>query len=143
MRINKLVLFVLLFLATNIFAHKVAGVNLEVEKLEKNKILINAYFKKSKRVLIGNKIKLISMIDNRILFEDKLKSKGLITFIPNESYWIYLIIRDKDVVIDGPAPLNGFEKELKKEPKAFLYSLVISLIFLVLSFFLMYKKRKS
>ncbi len=143
MKITKVILFILLILSTKLFAHKVAGIKLEAKKVEGDKIQINAYFQKSKRALIGNKIKLISMIDNRILYEDKLSSKGLITIIPNESYWIYLILKNNDVVIDGIAPLNGFEIEVIKEPKAFLYSLIISMIFLLLSLLFIYKRTKS
>ena len=132
MFLSLLILF-FLFLGTNVFAHKIPGIKLQVEDLKDNTMLISAKFKKSNRALIGNKIKLISMIDNRVLFEDKLPKGGLKTTIPNESYWIYLIVRDNDVVIDGIAPLNGFAKSVKREPKAFLYTLALSVIFLILS----------
>lgn len=142
MKINKFLLVLFIFFSTSVFAHKIPGIKLEVQDLKDNTMLITAKFKKSNRALIGNKIKLISMIDNRVLFEDKLPSGGLKTIIPNESYWVYLIVRDNDVVIDGPAPLNGFEKSIKREPKAFLYTLVLSISFLVLSILLMIKKKK-
>lgn len=143
MKINKVISVFLLLFTTTLFAHKIAGVELEVKKIENNKIHINAFFKKSKRALAGNKIKLISMIDNRVLFEDKLSKKGLITNIPNESYWVYLIVRDNDVVKDGPAPSKGFKIEVKKEAKAFLYTSITSFIFIFISIILMFRNKKQ
>ena len=143
MRINKLIFVFLVLFTTNLFAHKIAGVELKIKKIEDDKIHINAFFKKSKRVLSGNKIKLISMIDNRVLFEDKLSQKGLVTNIPNESYWVYLIVRDNDVVKDGPAPTNGFKIEVKKEAKALLYTSLASFTFLFLSIILMFRNKKQ
>lgn len=143
MKINKVISIFLLLFTTTLFAHKIAGVELEVKKIENDKIHINAFFKKSKRALAGNKIKLISMIDNRVLFEDKLSKKGLITNIPNESYWVYLIVRDNDVVKDGPAPNKGFKIEVKKEAKAFLYTSITSFIFIFLSIILMFRSKKQ
>lgn len=143
MKINKFILLVLIFFTTNSLAHSVPGIKLEVKDLKNNTMLITGKFKKSGKNLIGNKIKLISMIDYKVLFEDKLTFKGLITSIPNESYWIYLIVRDNDVVITGPAPIEGFKTLVKKEPKAFIYTLSASLIFLLLSIFLMFKKKRQ
>lgn len=143
MKISKFIFLFSFIFSVLGFAHAIPGINLEVKDLKNNTMLITANFKKSKRPLVGNKIKLISMIDNRVLFEDKLPLKGLITKIPDESYWIYLIVRDNDVVIDGIVPLNGFTKEVKKEPKALLYSLVLSLFFIISASLLMIKRKKE
>ena len=124
------------------FAHAIPGITLNVKDLRNNTMLITAHFKKSKRPLVGNKIQLISMIDNKVLFEDKLPIGGLVTKIPNESYWIYLIVRDNDVVIDGIAPIGGFTKEVKKEPKAFFYSFMICIFIILITVFLMIKRKK-
>jgi len=142
MKINRYIFLLLVAFTTYGFAHAIPGISLKVKDLRDNTMLITANFKKSKRPLIGNKVKLISMIDNRVLFEDKISKDGLTTKIPNESYWIYLIVRDNDVVIDGIAPLKGFTKEVKKEPKAFLYTLIASLSFIVLATILMIRKKK-
>jgi len=141
MKITKIFLFLLL--SINLYAHKIPGILLEVKALENDKMLILGKFKKSKRILSGNTIRLISMFDNRVLYEAKQTNTGLITDIPKESYWIYLVVRDNDVVIDGIAPKNGFLKEIKKEPKAFLYTLISSLFLLFLSFIFMYRKKQT
>jgi len=142
MKINKFVLLILIFI-TSLQAHKVAGIKLNIKDLKDNTILITAQYKKSKRALVGNKVKLISMIDNRVLFEDKLPQDGLIAKIPDESYWVYLIVRDTDVVLEGPSPLEGFKVYVKKEPKAFLYTFSASMIFLGLSAFLIFRKKSK
>jgi hypothetical protein len=135
-------LFLFFLVSINLYGHRIAGIKLEVEALENNQIHITGKFQKSQRILVGNKIKLISMIDNRILFEAKEGELGLITNIPKESYWIYLIVRDNDIVINGIAPKNGFETKVEKEPRAYLYSLSFCLFFIFITIFIFYKKRR-
>ena len=44
---------------------------------------------------------------------------SIVLDIPKESYWVYVIVRDNDIVKDGIAPINGFDKTIKKENVAF------------------------
>lgn len=142
MKINKYI-FIFLILCSSLFAHKIPGIKLEVKDLKDNTILVNAKYKKSQRALVGNKVLLKSMIDYRVLYKGKLPKGGLKIKIPNESYWVYLIVRDNDVVLEGPAPKEGFEIEVKKEAKAFLYTSTASFIFLFLSIILMFKNKRQ
>ncbi len=142
MKINRYIFLFTFSFSILAFAHAIPGITLDVKDLKNNTMLITAHFKKSKRPLVGNKIQLISMIDNKVLFEDKLPIEGLVTKIPNESYWIYLIVRDNDVVIDGIAPIDGFTKEVIKEPKAFLYSFIICIFIILITVFLIIKRKK-
>ena len=137
-------LFLTLFLfISNAFAHAIPGIKLEAKKVSDNEVLITANFKKSGRALVGNKVKFISMIDNKVLFEGKMPHKGLVTQIPKESYWVFLIVRDNDVVIDGPAPTNGFEIVANKEPKALLYTASASFAFILLAVLLLIKNKRE
>lgn len=126
----------------SLLAHKVPGMDVSLEKKEKNKVIIKAFFKKSKRVLLGNEVKLISKFDNRVLAKGKLKLDGLTFDIPNESYWVFVIVRDNDLVKDGIAPDGGFKKKIKMKKTAFLYTTVLSLFFIILSLFIGYKRSK-
>lgn len=137
------ILLPLILLSLYSFAHKVAGVDMSLKKLENNKIEIKAFFKKSKKILSGNEVKLISMFDNRVLKEGKLKSNGLILDIPTESYWVYVLVRDNDIVQDGIAPTEGFTKTIKKDKIAFLYSTLIAILFILLSIVITYYKNKK
>jgi len=112
---KKILLLIFIAFLTVLEAHKIPGIALELEKLENDKIHINAFFKRSKRPLVGNEVRLISMFDNRVLNIGKTTKKGLILNIPNESYWVYLLVRDNDIVVDGIAPKNGFIKTVKKD----------------------------
>jgi len=137
---KKILLLIFIAFLTVLEAHKIPGIALELEKLENDKIHINAFFKRSKRPLVGNEVRLISMFDNRVLNIGKTTKKGLILNIPNESYWVYLLVRDNDIVVDGIAPKNGFIKTVKKDKIAFIYSFIIIIIFLLLSLIIAYKK---
>ena len=139
----KKIILPILFLSICSFAHKVAGVDMSLEKLQDNKIKIKAFFKKSKKPLFGNEVKLISMFDNRVLNHGKLISKGLILDIPKESYWVYVLVRDNDIVKDGIAPNGGFLKTIKKEKVAFLYTTIIAVFFILISVIIAYFKSKK
>lgn len=142
MFIKSITVFILFF-TTNLFAHNVPGMDVSLEKKENNKIHIKAFFKKSKRPLINNEVRLISKFDNRVLDKGKLGVSGLILNIPKESYWVYVLVRDNDLVKDGIAPNEGFLKSIKKEKLAFFYSSLISLVFILFSFLIAYKRTKK
>ena len=142
MFIKSITVFILFF-TTNLFAHNVPGMDVSLEKKENNKIHIKAFFKKSKRPLINNEVRLISKFDNRVLDKGKLGISGLILNIPKESYWVYVLVRDNDLVKDGIAPNEGFLKNIKKEKLAFFYSSLISLVFILFSFLIAYKRTKK
>jgi len=137
---KKTLLLICITFLTILEAHKIPGISLELKKLENDKIQVNAFFKRSKRPLIGNEVRLISMFDNRILATSKTTIKGTILDIPNESYWVYLLVRDNDLVKDGIAPEKGFIKIAKKEKIAFLYTTLSIIGFLIISLFIGYKK---
>lgn len=134
------ILFILCI--STLYAHRVAGVNMDSIKIKNNKVQIKAYFKKSKKPLWGNEVRLISMFDNRILSQGKLTRKGLILDIPRESYWVYILVRDNDIVQDGPSPDGGFDKAVKIEKIAFLYTSVGTLFFIILGSFIGYRQQK-
>lgn len=139
----KKLIFILLFFSTSIFAHRVAGVDTSIEKKQNNKIHIKAFFQKSKKPIFGNEVKLISMFDNRVLDRGKLKHDGLVLNIPQESYWVYVLYRDNDIVKNGLEPDNGFKKEIQKNKIAFLYTILISLLFIFSSFFIGFRRSKK
>lgn len=141
MYLKKIILIMFLSFST-LLAHKVAGVDTTIKRISDNKIHIKAFFKKSNRPIFGNKVRLISMFDNRVLNKGKLNRDGLILNIPKESYWVYVLYKDNDIVKDGPSPKNGFTKAIKKERIAFLYSFLLSIFFLILSIIIAYKKSK-
>ena len=126
-----------------LFAHKVAGVNMDIERLDNNKIFIKAYYKKSKKALFGNEVRLISMFDNRILKKGKLTQKGISFDIPKESYWVYVLVRDNDIVKKGFAPIEGFHKEVELNRIAVFYSVIVALLSILLSLYIAYIKRKK
>ena len=80
------------------------------------------------------------MFDNRVLTKTKLQSKGTVLDIPKESYWVYIMVRDNDIVKDGIAPTSGFEKTIVKENLAVKYSIIAGLVFIFFSFIIAYKK---
>lgn len=133
-------LFILLFLSIFTFGHNVVGVDMTVKKISDNQIEVKAFNKRSKNPLSGNEIRLISMFDNRVLTKSKLQSEGTVLDIPKESYWVYIMVRDNDIVRDGIAPTSGFEKTIVKENLAVKYSIVVGLVFILFSFFLAYKR---
>ncbi|WP_024954713.1 hypothetical protein [Sulfurospirillum arcachonense] len=138
------VIFLLLISMFSILeAHKVPGMVVTAEKLDNNKMHIKAFYKKSKRPLIANEVRLISMLDNRVLKKGNITRKGIIMDIPKESYWIYVIVRDNDIVTDGIAPDGGFDKIVKKEKLAFLYTSLAAILFLLISFFIGYRRSKA
>lgn len=139
----KKLIFIILFSSTSIFAHRVAGVDTSIKKIGNDKIHIKAFFQKSKKTIFGNEVKLISMFDNRVLDKGKLKHDGLVLNIPQESYWVYVLYRDNDIVKDGLSPDNGFKKAVKKEKIAFIYTILASLLFIFTAFFIGYKRNKK
>ena len=139
---RKVIIIWLLLFPSLLIAHKVAGVEMQVEKLEANKIKVEAYFKRSKRPLVGNEVRLISMFDHRVLSSGKLSSKGLILKIPNESYWVYVLVRDNDIVKDGPPPNEGFQKTRVMKKEAFNMMLGVSLGLLILTLIVSLLKRR-
>jgi len=140
--IVRTILFFILIFNITLFAHKVPGMEVTLEKKEQNKILIKAFLKKSKRALIGNEVKLISKFDNRVLAKGKLKVDGLTLNIPNESYWVFVIVRDNDLVKNGIAPEGGFKKEIEVKKIAFLYTSIATLLFIILTSVEGYKRNK-
>lgn len=139
----KKIFLILIFITSSSLAHKVAGVDTTVEKLKNNQIHIKAFMQKSKKAIYGNQVRLISMFDNRVLDKGILLRDGLILNIPKESYWVFVLYRDNDIVKDGPAPKDGFKKAIKKEKVAFLYTLLISFAFIFLALFFTYIKIKK
>ena len=103
--------WLIFLLTTQLFAHKIEGINLIITPIESDTISIEGKMKGSGKKLEGNKIALISMIDKRVLEEAFLEgSKPLQLKIPQESYWVYLYVGDQDVVEEGPPPRGGFKK---------------------------------
>lgn len=133
-------LFIILFFSIYAFGHNIVGVDMTLKKVSDNQIEVKAFNKKSKRPLSGNEIRLISMFDNRVLTKIKLQSKGTVLDIPKESYWVYIMVRDNDIVKDGIAPTSGFEKTIVKENLAVKYSIIAGLVFIFFSFIIAYKK---
>lgn len=103
--------WLIFLLTTQLFAHKIEGINLIITPIESDTISIEGKMKGSGKKLEGNKIALISMIDKRILEEAFLEGgKPLQLKIPQESYWAYMYVGDQDVVEEGPPPRGGFKK---------------------------------
>jgi len=129
-------LLLTLLLCTHLFAHKIEGLILVITPLENDFIAIEGKMKGSGKKLEGNKIALISMIDNRVLFEDFLENgKPLHVKIPQESYWVYMYVGDQDVVEEGIAPKNGFLKmAISQKERAYRTMMMISLGFMTLFF---------
>lgn len=139
---NKTILLLLCW-ASFTFAHKVAGVDMSLEALENDTIKVSAYFQKSKRALVGNEVRFISMFDNRVLDKAKLSRDGVIMSIPNESYWVYVIVRDNDIVQDGLAPSGGFKKAVEIKKRALLYSALASIACIILATAIAIYRRKK
>ncbi|WP_072681344.1 hypothetical protein [Arcobacter sp. LA11] len=137
---KKTILLICITFFTVLEAHKIPGIELELKKLENDKIHVSAFFKRSKRPLVGNEVRLVSMFDNRILTTTKTTIKGAILDIPKESYWVYLLVRDNDLVKDGIPPEKGFVKIAKKEKVAFLYTTLSVIGFFIISIFIGYRK---
>lgn len=121
-------------LTTQLFAHKIEGINLIITPFESDTISIEGKMKGSGKKLEGNKIALISMIDKRVLEEAFLEgSKALVLNIPQESYWVYLYVGDQDVVEEGPPPRGGFKKiALSQKERAYRSMAMLSLGFITL-----------
>lgn len=124
------------------FAHKLQGFEQVLTPQENDMLLIEATMKNSVKRLYGNRVELISMVDERVLFQGVLdENKPLIVPIPKESYWVYIYIQDKDIVEEGPAPKGGFDIIVEsKKDKAFLYTLGISLALLLVAAFLSFRR---
>lgn len=125
------------------FAHKIQGFELRLMKKENDTVLIEAKMKNSSKLLNGNKVQLVSMVDSRVLFEGILEN-NLHVQIPKESYWVYVYIGDSDIVQEGPAPKNGFDILIQsQQDKAFFYTLTLSLLFILLALLLsIYKTQR-
>jgi len=139
---KKIVFFILITFFSTLYAHQIPGISVDVTKLENDKINIKAFFKRSKKALKGNEVRLISMFDNRVLKKGILTYQGIALDIPKESYWIYVIVRDNDIVVEGIAPEKGFDKTVKKEETAVLYTALISVFFILTAFFIGYKRSR-
>ena len=143
--------WLILLLATHLFAHKIEGINLIITPIESETISIEGKMKGSDKKLEGNKIALISMIDKRVLEEGFLEGgKPLQVKIPQESYWVYMYVGDQDIVEEGPPPSGGFkkvavsQKERAYRTMAMLCFGLITLFFTVIGYRLYgYKKRKE
>lgn len=134
-------LLILISFLSLLEAHRIPGISLDIKKTKNEQIQIEAFFKRSKKPLIGNEVRLISMFDNRVLNKGKTSHKKLVLDIPDESYWVYLIVRDNDIVVDGLPPKDGFKKIIKKEKIALLYTLLITCFLIFTSFLIAYKKK--
>ena len=109
-----------------------------MEKIEiKNKSI------SSKKYTSGHKVQIVSMIDNRILFEQKIQNKSLILDIPKESYWIYLEARDARIIQRGPEPKDGFKIRTQIKEIAFLYTFLLSIFILFLSLIIFIKNKRA
>lgn len=126
--------WLIFLLTTQLFAHKIEGINLIITPIESDTISIEGKMKGSGKKLEGNKIALISMIDKRVLEETFLEgSKPLQLKIPQESYWVYLYVGDQDVVEEGPPPRGGFKKiALSQKERAYRTMSMLSLGFITL-----------
>ncbi len=124
----------IVLLSTQLFAHKIEGLNLIITPIESDTISIEGKMKGSGKKLEGNKIALISMIDKRILEEAFLEGgKPLQLKIPQESYWVYMYVGDQDVVEEGPPPRGGFKKvALSQKERAYRSMGMLSLGFITL-----------
>lgn len=139
-KIFLLILFFTLF--SCVYAHKIAGMQLSVELIQDEKILIKGFNEQVKKTLHGNKIKLISMLNNKVLFEGFLNEGVLNTSVPSVPYWIYMYVGNQDVVIEGIAPTGGFlGVYASKKDRAFFYTLVGSLFFICLAIITLLKRR--
>ena len=137
--IAKILFFCFLVLLDS-FAHKIQGFELLLTPKENDFILVEAKMKNSSKLLYGNKVHLVSMVDSRILFEGILE-KNLNVPIPKESYWVYVYIGDSDIVQEGPAPKNGFDILIQsQQDKAFFYTLFLSLLFIFLTLIVTFYK---
>lgn len=136
-----LLVFFLLLFSDTLLAHQIAGMDLTVKLVNENKILINGFNKKTKTPLNGNKIKLYSMVNNKILFEGYLENGSLETTIPNLPYAIYMYVGSQDVVIEGIPPKEGFSGiYASKTNRAFYYSLFFSLFFILVGISIILKR---
>ncbi|AXH14677.1 hypothetical protein CP985_04415 [Malaciobacter mytili LMG 24559] len=135
-------ILIIAFFSINLYAHNMAGFEMVLKPLKDDLLKIEAKMKNSSRKLYGNKVQLVSMVDNRVLLEGYLQEKkDLIVKIPKESYWVYIYIEDNDIVQEGPAPINGFKIIVQSQKnKAFKYCLYLSLLFLILAGFIAMKK---
>lgn len=137
--IAKILFFCFLVLLDS-FAHKIQGFELLLTPKENDFVLVEAKMKNSSKLLYGNKVHLVSMVDSRILFEGILE-KNLNVPIPKESYWVYVYIGDSDIVQEGPAPKNGFDILIQsQQDKAFFYTLFLSLLFIFLTLIVTFYK---
>lgn len=139
---NKTItVLVILCFTSFLYAHKIPGMTLIAKVFEDEKVEIKGFNKRSKKLLDGNKIKLFSQANNKVLFEGFLKNGLLKTTIPKQPYMIFMYVGNQDVVIEGPAPKSGFEGiYASKTNRAFNYTLGLSLFFLFTSLFLIIKK---
>lgn len=140
---NKFIIILsIVFFSINLYGHNMAGFEMVLKPLKEDLLKIEAKMKNSSRKLFGNKVQLVSMVNQRVLFEGYLEEKKeLIVKIPKESYWVYIFIEDNDIVEEGPAPANGFEIIVESQKnKAFKYSLYISLLFIIFASYISMKK---
>lgn len=137
--VKKLLAAIFLCLAsTQLFAHKVEGVSINLQKIDGNTIKVEAETRGQGKKMHANKVRLVSMIDKKVLAEGMLDRKnGCIFQIPKESYQVFVFVGEQDVVKEGPPPSGGFDKVVEShEGRAFNYMLTISLLFLAGSIFI-------
>lgn len=115
---------------------------MSLEQVDDNHLKIKAFYQKSQRPLFGNEVRLISMFDNRVLGRAKLSRDGVIMSIPSESYWVYVLVRDNDIVKDGLPPKGGFKKAVEIKKRALLYSAIVTLFCIILASGIGLYKRK-
>lgn len=137
---NK-ILLLLFFISCSLFAHKIPGMTLTSKLIDENKIQIKGFNKRSQKLLDGNKIKLFSQANNRVIFEGYLNKGYLETKIPKEPYMIFMYVGEQDVVIEGLAPKSGFEGiYASKTNRAFKYTFALSLLFIFATIILISSK---
>ena len=139
----KYIFLLMIFISSDLFAHGSMRFILEVNVLKNNKIEIKNKSISSKKYTSGHKVQIVSMIDNRILFEQKIQNKSLILDIPKESYWIYLEARDARIIQRGPEPKDGFKIRTQIKEIAFLYTFLLSIFILFLSLIIFIKNKRA
>lgn len=138
-----IVFYMFLFSFTFLKAHEVIGIALDLELVDE-KLKIISYYEKNKKALDGNKIKIFSSLNNKLIFEGYLKDGELIVSVPKEPYYVYMYVGDDDVVVSG-IPLKEESKLLgiSKNNRAFMYTSFFSFLFLFMTIIIIFKRNPS
>lgn len=140
---KKYILIFSIILTTQIFAHA-PKVKIFVEDLKNNSMNVYARLGDDGNFITGTTLKLISLVNKKVLYEKALIKSGLIIKIPQESYLIVLKSKGKKIEKLGIAPKEGFSTIAFEPIKyAFYTTLVLSLIFIFLAFYIAYKRVKK